>query len=507
MSSRDGSGSFSRRRLLANLAIGSLAASRPGTASPVPVPSRGSPSGHRLPPVTAIVEDFSIGHLLRDGGRFPTPDTLRSCEVAIVGAGPSGLVAAYRLRDADIVVIEKEPVAGGNARSDIWHGESYAAGSHAFYANSPAAPLYDELGLVREALTLRRATVVDGEVIDDLWGTGLRRVMSSSAERGVRAACIAIDAIDVEGQRSELDRATFTDYLKPYGPGSVAWFDRVLRYFAADCASCSAYGGIQFVRALRGAGFGPLYPEREGRGGTWSFPGGLGAATLALSRRVDAAGAGRMVTSATVYSVVQDARGVEVRYLRGGEHVALRAKYAIVAAPKFIARRVVTGLPEDQYRAMGRMVYCPYVVGAVAIDGVLTTTLRAANVIGGPIASFIDASRSPDRQLLRFEMPLAPGDRPRLLEAGFSSSAAEAVTAYLSRLFPGARDRIAQVRIWLRGHNWYLPVPGMLSEFQSIGARPFGRVYFANADSVGPISDFGWAMVAADRAVDSIHGR
>ncbi len=68
--------------------------------------------------------------------------------------------------------------------------------------------------------------------------------------------------------------------------------------------------------------------------------------------------------------------------------------------------------------------------------------------------------------------------------------------------FPGSRPHIEEVRIWRRGHNWYLPVPRMSTEFQPAAAQRFKRILFANADSVGEISEFGWAMVAAERAVD-----
>ncbi|NJN68429.1 MAG: FAD-dependent oxidoreductase, partial [Chloroflexaceae bacterium] len=50
-------------------------------------------------------------------------------EVVIVGAGLSGLMAAYALRDRDILVLEREPRAGGRILTRSAHGVSYDLGA------------------------------------------------------------------------------------------------------------------------------------------------------------------------------------------------------------------------------------------------------------------------------------------------------------------------------------------------------------------------------------------
>ena len=73
--------------------------------------------------------------------------------VAVVGAGISGLVAAYRLRQslgpaARIVVVEKAPRIGGKLRSVDLAGGPVDVGAEAFIARRPEVPaLLDELGL------------------------------------------------------------------------------------------------------------------------------------------------------------------------------------------------------------------------------------------------------------------------------------------------------------------------------------------------------------------------
>ncbi|HEY0749430.1 MAG TPA: FAD-dependent oxidoreductase [Steroidobacteraceae bacterium] len=454
----------------------------------------------------AITEDFSVCHRVRDGVNFNIPKPSRRCDVVVIGGGPSGLIAAYRLRDRDLLMLEKEAVVGGNARADYWRGEPYAAGSHAFYGASPAAPLYEELGLQPVKLDMHRALIVDGELIDDLWGAGLGRLYSKSEEKQVRAARAGLLAVDAQKAKNALDNVLFSSVLQPYGTAAKTCFDRLLRYFATDSETCSGYGGLLFARALMGEGFGPLYPEGRAAGGVFTFVGGLSAAALALAGKIDAAGEGRVVTQATVYRIAQDERGVDVSYMRGREQVTVRANSVIVAAPKFIARYMVKNLPADQEIAMGRMLYAPYLVGTVGFDGVIASQLKAASVVGGPISSFIEVSPAPGRQLFRIEMPVLPQLRHQLLSESYSSSLAEAIGDFFENLFPGARRRIDEIRIWRRGHNWFIPVPAMVTGFQQIAARTFGRIHFANADSAGPISDFGWAMQAADTAVAKVAG-
>jgi len=60
---------------------------------------------------------------------------------------------------------------------------------------------------------------------------------------------------------------------------------------------------------------------------------------------------------------VEQAGGkVEVSYFENGELVTVAGRAAIIACPKFIAKRIIRGLDDDHARAMGAMRYAPYLV-------------------------------------------------------------------------------------------------------------------------------------------------
>lgn len=461
--------------------------------------------------VHRVSERFEVCHTVRDGLSLPAPSPAREVETAIVGGGPSGLVAGYLLRDREILLLEKEPEVGGNARADAWRGMPYPAGAIVTYAESPAMRLYEELGLRprRVEASSERGLFVGGRHLEgDLWGSGLDRLFPPSTARRIRRARADLLSLDAEGGRERMDAIPLSRLLRPYGPEAKDWFDRLLAWFAGTTDDYSAYVGTYLARSQMGQGLGVLYPEGTSRGGAYSFPGGLGRAASALREAIEASGADRVLTSATVYRVEQDEAGVTVSYLReGGQAESVRARTAIVAAPKFIGRHIVKGLPAEQSAAMARMRYAPFLVGAVAVDGVISERVRVARTIDAPIANLRDMSTDPALQMFRCEMPRPPGDRADLLEEESFQRIGADVADYFDRIFPGSRRKIDQIRIWRRGHNWYLPVPGMVTDLQPTAARPFGRVFFANADSVGPISEFGWALVAAERAVDGVTGR
>jgi len=495
-----------RREFVRTVVLGSgalcLPACRTGNAAATsPLSSAASADPHR----TLISEKFEACHQVRDGKRFEIPASSRRTEVAIIGGGPSGLICAYRLRHRDVVLIEKEPVVGGNARTDTWQGIPYAAGAITTAGNSPCMKLYDELGL--QPQPMRRAGgarpyVVGGKVYRDIWQDGLDDLVTPSVRRRVLESRQMLLDLNLAARKAELDRMTLAGLFAPYGPEVKAWYDDLLAWFGGTCDDYSGYAGVLLARSQMGHDLSVLYPERTSAETSYSFPGGLAVAARALGQKIEESGPNRLISDAVVYRITHEGDGVAISYLHGQVPVTIRASVAIVAAPKFIARHIIADLPAAQKEAMGRFRYVPFLVAGVCTNARISTTVETARVLRAPIANLRDASSGGERQLFRCEAPMQARLRAQVLTDKYLRLLGDQVVGVFDAAFPGSRQHIEEVRIWRRGHNWYLPVPHMSTGFQPAAARRFKRILFANADSVGEISEFGWAMVAAERAVD-----
>ena len=81
--------------------------------------------------------------------------------VAIIGAGPAGLTAAYLLskNGVDVVVLEADPVyVGGISRTATYKGFHFDIGGHRFFSKSRAVEdLWTEI-LPNDMLVRRRSS-------------------------------------------------------------------------------------------------------------------------------------------------------------------------------------------------------------------------------------------------------------------------------------------------------------------------------------------------------------
>ena len=104
-------------------------------------PDLGAPSG-----VWGGSEPGHCHDTVRDGGTIPAPSSRRTAQVCVIGGGLSGLAAAYRLRDTDVVLLEHLDATGGHASRGRWRDVYYS--QCAAYFVEPEDPLdkfYDEM--------------------------------------------------------------------------------------------------------------------------------------------------------------------------------------------------------------------------------------------------------------------------------------------------------------------------------------------------------------------------
>lgn len=445
-------------------------------------------------------ESYAVCHSVRDGQSLATAPVGASHDVVIVGGGPSGLCSAYRLRDLDLLLLEKEERFGGNCVLDEWRGVRMSTGG-AFYTRSEGSlvSLFDEIGAKGLKVEGGDTLVIHGQPTRDFFRAGadhlpLPKPVREDFKRSREDLLKRLE----KSKPEELDAVPFAELLKPYAVEVRRFWDSFgPSNWGGDAANTSGLVGCASYKWAGGAD--------DPR---WTFPGGMAGGAHHLAGWLEARLKDRMKLGAATYRIEPDGKGAVVRYLEKGEPRAVRARTVIVAVPKFYASHVVAGLPAAQLAAMQSIRYAPYPVFNVCLESPGPEPAYDNFFIDTPFTDFIPADwilhggKGPkDRPTaLTVYHPLPEERRADLLDEETVLDMADAVAENLERHFPGTIAKIAEVRAFRRGHPMYISAPGA-SARQEQARQSLGPIHFANTDSDVGVSSFAGALDAAERAV------
>ncbi len=455
-------------------------------------------------------EDNKICHRVRDEGSriFSRPPATARHDVVIVGGGVSGLAAAYKLRHRDFLLLEKDAHWGGNAYAMEYEGSTYATGTAFLTKDEHAYSFAKEIGLEPLPVNSSDPSIIHGELILDTWGEGLDKLpYSASIRESFKNFRKEMLAINVEKNLTELYNKPFTDYLKGYPIELKQWWDNF---------GPSNWGATSEETAAALAILNLQEMAEEGRSDDrYTWPGGLGAITRKLADILEATHKDRMIAGATTVAVVPEKEAVQVTYILDGQPKTVAAKAVIMAAPKFITRRIVEGLPDAQDDAMSKIRYIPYPVVNLIFDKPVFNQGYDTWCPGNTFTDFIVADWVIRKQpgykqkynIITCYTPMKEEDRGYLLtEAGARKIAAN-VLADFQKLMPTFNIDPVEVHIYRRGHPLYMSMPGLYTHVQRLVRQPMDRVFFANTDSEGPESTTNTGILAAQRAVKEAEAR
>lgn len=438
-------------------------------------------------PILVGGEDFGAVHDLRDGAKFEFPAPGRTADVVVVGGGISGLTAGYLLRDLDVVVLDKEPKAGGLARRGQWRGIYYSEGTSYFSEpDDDTGAFYEELKVPMKPIA--RPTdrfLVGGKDFAEAWDHGGRNLpFADRVRRNFTRFRKAVESVSPEpllpvektsAASLKLDRISLAQWARPYGPEITRMLDLYCRSaMGGRVQDVSAFWGLNFY----GAEFSPAL----------TLPGGTAGMAEILAARIDTSGAGRVLTGASAVRVApRGDRSVHVTYMRQGRPHTIAARAAIVAISKHYARHIIPGLPADQAAAMAALRYEPYLVINLMLSSRPYKAAYDTWVDGAAFTDFIVAdwtAPSPGRResVLTVMCPIDPAERGLLLDADLVKARVARVVSDLASVIPGLRDTIIEARAFSWGHPLVLSAVGALKRLQPKLARPFGPVLFANTD-------------------------
>jgi len=442
---------------------------------------------------------FAPAHALRDGGSFTIPSPSEQRDIVIVGAGATSLSAAYHLRDADFVMLEKEPQAGGNAYRELWNGISYTTGTA--YTGPPSTPLgrffEGELGLKLLPIQSHDSYIVGGKTVWKLFPDGIDQLpFSESVRQGFHrfyrrlrdlAPTLAPQVEKGKGCLLEsLDRLSLSEWIRRER------FPQEVHDFASLYCTPQVGGYPEDLSAahacsVMGESMGS-YEEN------YTFPGGLGAASEVMRDRVQASGKDRLRLNAFVVRVagVEDGRRVDVTYLDGDAPRTVRCRVCLWAAPKHIARYVIQGMPEEQRLAIGRMGFHNISVMNLCYRRTIFDGAYQAWFQGLPVVDLLPADwvlvhgkADPGRpQILSCDWPQRQGDRALLLDDPWVVEQCQQTALGFEKMFPGSLDHLEEIRVYVRAHSWVIATPGYITRLRPIISRPVGRVLIARSDQM-----------------------
>lgn len=460
--------------------------------------------GHYARPLKS--EAFDQCHAVKDGARFKGAPVSGSYDAVVVGGGASGLAAAFHLRDLNVLLLEKEERFGGSCRLDEWEGVKLSTGA-AFYTESEPSvfEILDAIGTKGLRVSGGDVLVVNGQPYTDFLADGADRLPFPQKVRDdFKRSRPELLKVFRSTASEQLDKRTFAELLAPYAPELSRFWDRFgLSNWGADCANTSAWVGAGAFEWIGGS--------EDPR---WTLPGGLGMAGQALADWLTPRLKERMVTSAVVYSIEPESQGgttVIVRYVRNGEPVTVRARTVIAAIPKYFAHRIIPGIPAEQLTAMKAFRYAPYPVFNVCLEKALPESAYDNWFLDTPFTDFIPAEwvvfggkGARDRKTaLTVYHPMLEDRRSELLDQDRVLAMADGVAEGLEKHFPGTIDRIAEIRIFVRGHPMLMSTPGQM-QTAALASRPFGPIFFANTDSLPGNASLANAFDSAKRAAAGV---
>lgn len=517
---------------------------------------------HSPPPPLAgslMGASMDVGHRMRaagaslSGGQIPEASETSRIGVAIVGGGPSGLSAAWRLERLgvrDFTIFDLEPRLGGTSSFGSDAVVPYPWGAH--YVPLPSSdnralttllremgaivgvdargqPLGAEEQLVRapeerifhlgrwyEGLYLRAGASADDARQLRLFEAEVQRYIALRDGQGRRAFTIPLARSSDDADLLALDRVTMADWMRVHGFTSprLLWLvDYACRDdYGLSAASASAWAGL-FYFASR------TFAEGESAALLLSWPNGNGHLVEHLAQSI---GSARVQLGALVIDVRPTDANVILTVLDGGSNRIHRvvADDVIFAAPKMTARHVIApyrdsgGAPP----ALAELDYGAWMVANVFLNSRPASRgfpLAWDNVFyDSPSLGYVVATQQAlvdhGPTVFTYYYPLiepnGADSRKRLLSLDHGQWC-DVIMADLARAHEGIRGLVERIDVWRWGHAMARPKVGAMSaRARAERAAPLGRIQFAHSD-ISSIGLFEEAQHWGVRAAEAIAER
>ena len=483
-----------------------------------------------LPPGELLGMSHALGHRLRDGS-FPAPAEFRRTAVVIVGAGISGLAAAWKLAKAgvdDFLVLEMEGEPGGNSRAGQSSLVAYPWGAHylplptrestavrellaelGVLQGDPAAakPVYEERylcatpqervyrnGLWEEGLLPHRGIDAGEREQQRRFHERMEELKEARGRDGRRAFAIPMELSSRDPEWLALDRVSFSDWLNANGftAPSLHWLANYATRddYGTAHDQTSAWAGLHYFACRTGEA------ANAASDAVLTAPDGNAWLARGLARHA----AGRILTNALAWRVEEGKSSVAVDVLHRAKTMRIEARQVIWAAPIFLLPRVWPALPGELKVAALAGDYAPWLTANLHLADFPEERHGAPpawdNVFyDSPGLGYVVATHQLIRRRLsgtvftyyRALHDVTPAEGRRLLLDTPREAWAEGILGELERVHPDIRRLTTRLDIFRNGHAMRRSVPGSLFDGQREKLANFRhpRIALAHADLSG----------------------
>lgn len=446
------------------------------------------------------------GYIAKKGGEPPVTEEL---DVAIIGGGMSGLISAHYLGNKKIAVLEGDQRFGGNSKGEQFKDSIYSIG--AAYICEPEKDSAVE-ALLKDINVLHHGRLENGadtsvfhqgRIHKHFWaGATAPDAKPQYTQIFQRLNEIYNDSDwDWQGDFAKsIDNLSFEQWLqKEFGDVH----DHIREYFQLYGWS-SFCGSINEISAFQFLGF--ITAETES---IMAFPGGNSFITQGLVRSLRQRHGHRVLRSGSfALRVEAHSDSVTVLYENNiGELIKVRAKHAIMACQKFVARRLIPQMSEQQGKAIQFLPYRAYLVGnAILAKNFKSPSYELFQLKGkmpkDPTAmnrgdrtftdicfgSWAGQDRNKHSILSLYHGIPYDGARQFLFSPMSHDKYREKYEAELKTILPGigiSESDLLGMRLTRWGHSLPLSQKGLLSSGQAATASEsiLGRIHFANQDN------------------------
>lgn len=369
------------------------------------------------------------------------PKSREQVGLVVIGGGVSGLSSAYLLRDLKPVLLEQATQFGGNSRGEIIGNTSYSIGAAYLVKptkGSDVEHLLKDLSLLDKvrAETSEAATVfLKGQFQRPFWSGATDHAAAPEFQRVFKIFKTILETQYPNVPYSH-DTGLTPELYKAWDQMNFrAWMDKYLgpvhphiEEYLQLYAWSSFCGSLNEISAAQMLNF--ITSETDQ---VLALPGGNAAITEALYQKLNRElPPNSLRAGCFVIDITPNAEGVQILYEDAKRVLrCLQAKSCVFAAPKFVAAKVINGLPLVQYQAISNITYRAYIVANVLLNRKIQSPTYELYDLKGRVP---EAPRA-----------MSPSDRP-FTDICFGSWAAEpstdrgVITVYKALPYDGGRQ-------------------------------------------------------------------